>query len=227
MKFFNILNHLKVKTSYKKTNNINYDYKKFYIANRKKITKVGNKLKNSNVTIVNKFVSISFRKGKKKTMFKHLQVFYQMYIFGFFFTNDFNLNKAKYANNIFDYDIGSEFSNYGFSENFFQNYEYFNLIKKLIIDESSFVNLNKLVNYILPLYNALFTIKVKKLNKKMKAKYKKKYLYKISYVYPKNRTNLTLKFINFQSLQTKNYYFSQRLVKAFSSVILAPKESLA
>ncbi|HRP26169.1 hypothetical protein [Thauera sp.] len=209
------------------TNQINYSYKKFYISNRKKLTKVNNKFKNCNLTIVNKFLNISTRSGKKRTIFVNLQKFYSIYLFGFFFSNDLNLDSMNFINDKFDYNSDVNINNNGFNEEFFKSFPYFNLIKKLIIDDSSFINLNNLINFVLPLYNTLFTIKVKKLGKKMKAKYKKKYLYKLSYVYPKNRTNLTLKFMNFQSLQVKNYYLPERYTKMFASIILAPQDSLA
>lgn len=195
--------------------------------NRKKLTKVGNKFKNSNLTIINKFLSISTRSGNKKTLFKNYQNFYCNYIFGFFFSEDFNLDKMNFANNVFDYNSDVDVTNNGFNESFFKSFPYYNLIRKLIVDESSFINLNNLVGFVLPLYNTLFTIKVKKLDKRLKAKYKRKYLYKLSYVYPKNRVNLTLKFMNYQSLQVKNYYLHQRYMKMFTSVVMAPQASLA
>lgn len=206
---------------------ITYSYKKFYVLNRKKLTKVNNKFKNYNMTIVNRFLSVSTRSGNKRTIFVNLQKFYRNYMFGFFFSKDSSLDSMNFVNNIFDYDSDINVYNNGFNEDFFKNFPYFNLIKKLVVDDSSYVNLNNLINFVLPLYNTLFTIKVKKLGKKMKAKYKKKYLYKLSYVYPKSRTGLTLKFMNFQSLQIKNYYLHERYIKMFSSIILAPQESLA
>jgi hypothetical protein len=207
--------------------NIIYSYKKFYVSNRKKLTKVNNKFKNSNVTIINKFLSISTRSGNKRTVFANFQKFYSNYIFGFFFSNDYNLNSASFINDAFDYESDINANNNGFNEDFFKNFPYFNLVKKLIMDDSSYINANNLINFVLPLYNTLFTIKVKKLGKKMKAKYKKKYLYKLNYVYPKNRVNLTLKFMNFQSLQVKNYYLPERYTKMFASIVLAPQDSLA
>jgi hypothetical protein len=83
-----------------------------------------------------------------------------------------------------------------------------------------------MINFIFPLYHSLFTIKVKKLDKRMKIKHKKKYLYKLSYVLPKNRISLILKLMNYQSLQIKNYYLNQRFLKMFAAIILSPKDTL-
>lgn len=230
MKFFKPFFIRKTHLNFSKNSlftNITYSYKKFYVSNRKKLTKVNNKFKNSNTTILNKFLNISTRSGNKRTIFVNLQKFYRIYLFGFFFSNDFNVDSMCFIENKFDYESDININNNGFNEIFFKNFPYFNLIKKLISDDSSYINLDNLINFVLPLYNTLFTIKVKKLGKKMKSKYKKKYLYKLSYVYPKNRPNLTLKFMNFQSLQIKNYYLSERYTKMFSSIILAPQDSLA
>jgi hypothetical protein len=180
-----------------------YYFKKFFVKSRKKLTKVNFNSKNENITFLHKFFCISMKSGNKSTLFKHFELFFKNYL-NVMFYNDEKNNKNE----------------------FFVNFVYYDIIKILIKKKNFFFNFNKLLSLVLPAYDSLFSIKIKKLNKKLRLKYKRKYINNIVYVPAKNRVNLTLKFINIQSFIAKNFKLSERYFKVFLMLILSPYRTL-
>lgn len=190
--------------NFNKISNI-YFFKKFLVKSRKKIAKVNFNSKNENITLLHKFFCISMKSGNKTTLFKHFELFFKNYL-NVMFYNDEEDNNQKNA--------------------FFLNFVYYDIIRILIKKKNFFFNFNKLLSLVLPAYDSLFSIKIKKLNKKLRLKYKRKYINTIVYIPAKNRVNLTLKFINIQSFMVKNFKLSERYFKVFLMLILSPYRTL-
>ena len=207
MKFnYLIINrNYKVNSNFFIKSNAFFFFKKFFIKSRKKLAKVNFNKKNENLTLLHKFFCISMKSGNKFTLFKHFELFFKNYLISMFY------NEEE------DNTINNEF---------FLNFVYYDIIRILIKKKSFFFNFNKLLNLVLPAYDSLFSIKIKKLGKKLRLKYKKKYLNKIMYISPKNRVNVTLKFINIQSFMFKNFKLSERYFKVFLALILSPYKTL-
>jgi hypothetical protein len=188
--------------NFNRSNNI-FFFKKFLIKSRKKLAKVNFISKNENITLLHKFFCISMKSGNKTTLFKYFEIFFKNYLNVMFYSDESdNVNE------------------------FFLNFVYYDIIRILIKKKNFFFNFNKLLTLVLPAYDSLFSIKIKKLNKKLRLKYKKKYINNIVYVPFKKRTNLTLKFINIQSFMVKNFKLSERYFKVFLMLILSPYRTL-
>jgi len=166
-----------------------YFYKKFLIKSRKQIARVKYKFKNNNLLLVHKFLCISMKSGNKITLFKHFELFFRNYLTTLYYNEE--------SENIED-------------DGFYLDYIYYKIIRILIRKKSFFFNFNKLLMLVLPAYETLFSIKVKKLNKKLRLKYKKKYINTINYVPYEKRNNLTLKFLNVQSFSVKSFKLYER-----------------
>lgn len=193
-------------STYNKKNKFKFFFfKKFLVKSRKKLTKVNYNQKNKFITLLHKFFCISMKSGNKLTLFKHFEIFFKNYLISMFYKKDEDFIKK---------------------DEFFINFLYYDIIRILIKKKSFFFNFNKLLSLILPAYDALFSIKVKKLNKKLRLKYKKKYINTIVYIPDKNRNNLTLKFLNIQSFSIKNYNLHERYFRVFLMFILAPYRTL-
>jgi len=182
-----------------------YFFKKFLVKSRKKLTKVNYNQKNKFISLLHKFFCISMKSGNKLTLFKHFELFFQNYLISMFYKKD-----DEYTSN----------------DEFFINYLYFDIIRILIKKKAFFFNFNKLLSLVLPAYDTLFSIKIKKLNKKLRLKYKKKYVNMIVYIPDKNRNNLTLKFLNIQSFSVRSYNLHERYFRIFLMFILAPYRTL-
>lgn len=189
---------------FEKINKVYY-FKKFLVKSRKKLPKVNYNSKNESITLLHKFFCISMKSGNKFTLFKHFELFFKNYLNVMFY------NEEK------DNSIKNEF---------FLNFLYYDIIRILIKKKNFFFNFNKLLSLVLPAYDSLFSIKIKKLNKKLRLKYKRKYINTIVYIPSKNRINLTLKFINIQSFMVKNFKLSERYFKVFLMLILSPYRTL-
>lgn len=184
-------------------------FKKVFVKSRKQMTKVNFDKKNFDIGLVHKFFCISMKSGNKYTLFKNFEKFYIKYI-----------DSIYYEKNLDDSDPLK-------GDEFYLKYMYYNIIKVLIKKKSFFLNFNKLLLLVLPAYESLFSIKIKKLNKKLRLKYKKKYINTVNYIRPEKRSNLTLKFLNIQSFSVKNYKLYDRLFKVFLTLILHPSKTLA
>lgn len=166
-----------------------YFYKKFLVKSRKKIARVKFKFKNNDLLMVHKFFCISMKAGNKLTLFKHFELFFRNYLTTLFYNEE--------SENIED-------------NGFYLNYIYYKIIRILIRKKSFFFNFNKLLMLVLPAYESLFSIRVKKLNKKLRLKFKKKYINTINYVPFEKRNNLTLKLLNVQSFSVKSFKLYDR-----------------
>jgi len=178
-----------------------YFYKKFLIKSRKQIARVKYKFKNNNLLLVHKFLCISMKSGNKITLFKHFELFFRNYLTTLYYNEE--------SENIED-------------DGFYLDYIYYKIIRILIRKKSFFFNFNKLLMLVLPAYETLFSIKVKKLNKKLRLKYKKKYINTINYVPYEKRNNLTLKFLNVQSFSVKSFKLYERWFKVLLMSLLHP-----
>ena len=206
MKFTYILKKNYFLPTRSKKNKLNfYFFKKFLVKSRKKLPKVNFNQKNRNITLLQKFFCISMKSGNKTTLFKHFEIFFKNYLIAMFYKKD----QENILNN-----------------EFFINFLYYDIIRVLIKKKSFFFNFNKLLSLILPAYDSLFSIKIKKLDKKLRLKYKKKYINTIVYIPDKNRFNFTLKFLNIQSFSVKNFNLHDRYFRIFLMFILAPYRTL-
>lgn len=208
MKFVYLLPNYKFnffKKSEKITSHNWYVFEKFFQKSRKKLAKVNFTQKNTSITILHKFFCVSMKSGNKLVLFKHFELFFRNYLNVMFYNSELeNLEKNE----------------------FYLHYLYYDLVRDLIKKKFLFFNFNKILNLVLPEYNSLFSIKLKKLNKNLRLKYKKKYIYTTNYVQYKNRINTTLKFLNIQSFSIKSFYLSERYFKLFLMLMLSPHRTL-
>jgi len=211
LKFFNIKSNLNFNINEynfgKKSISKKFFFKYFFIF-KKKFIKLHNykqirwnyinsrvSLK-SDVSNFNKLLNVSMHKGKKETCFKHFNIFLNEF-YKIFIEYDNSLNKFKY------YDV----------------------LYKLLSVKKEYYNFNNFLSYIIPVYNSIFSINLKKLNKVQRMKFQKTHVQELIYIKPKNRLKLSLKLINFFSFKYKNNLYWNRLYLFFLPFFLDPKQS--
>ncbi len=149
---------------------------------------------------------MSFRSGYKNTLFKHFKFF---------------LLKYRY---VMIYDIEpDEFFN---SEDFFNSYMFYDLLKDLYTKKLELIQFSNILFLILPYYNSLFKINVKKLSKSKRLKLKKNYIYTVKYIAPKKRLSNTLKLVNIQSYYQPSNHLFERYFHLFLDVLLNPLKNV-
>jgi len=150
----------------------------------------------SDVSNFNKLLNVSMYKGKKETCFKHYNFFLTEF-YNIFIEYDDTLNKFKY------YDV----------------------LFKLLSVKKEYFNFDTFLSYIIPVYNSVFSIHLKKLNKSQRLKLQRTHVQELVYVKPKSRLKLSLKLINFFSFKHKNNLYWKRLHLFFLPFFLDPKQS--
>jgi len=150
----------------------------------------------SDVSNFNKLLNVSMYKGKKQTCFKNYNLFLHEF-YNIFIEYDDNLNKFKY------YDV----------------------LFKLLSVKKEYYNFNKFLTYIIPVYNSVFSINLRKLNKSQRLKFQRTHVQELVYIKPKNRLKLSLKLINFFSFKYKHNLYWKRLYLFFLPFFLDPKQS--
>jgi hypothetical protein len=90
------------------------------------------------------------------------------------------------------------------SINYYKNYNYF---FNMINSKYYYYDINFLIEKSIHIYEPLFNVKIKKINKKLKNKFNKKYTYDIIYIKKKKRQKHVLKLINSYSERFKNYNY--------------------
>lgn len=212
MKFFKINPTLNLNTDWynfeKKIIGKEFFFKYFFIF-KKKFIKLHNykqirknyiksrKPLKSDVSHFNKLLNVSMYKGKKQTCFKNYNIFLNNF-YQIFIEYDNDLNKFKY------YDV----------------------LFKLLSVKKEYYNFNTFLTYIIPVYNSMFSIHLKKLNKAQRLKLQRTHVQELVYIKPKNRLKTSLKLINFFSFKHKHNLFWKRLYFFFLPFFLDPRQSL-
>ena len=75
------------------------------------------------------------------------------------------------------------------------------------------------------MYNSLFSINLKKLNKALRLKYQKTHVQEVVYIKPSDRIKVSLKLINIFSFKYKDNLYWKRLFNIFLFFFLDPKKS--
>lgn len=155
----------------------NFCFYKYNKMNKYKFIKtINKKIKNfklksfyrdKNITIINKYFNNSVFNGKKETFFNHFNKFIKFFFFIF-------IKKNNYFNVYMNYT--NVYNLFNFNKMYY-DFNYF--IKEFIYN-----------------YNSMFDIKVIKIPKKYKLKYKKVFNYEIEYIYKEKRLKYILKLIN-------------------------------
>jgi hypothetical protein len=123
----------------------------------------------------NKLLNVSMYKGKKEGCFKNYNIFLKEF-YSIFTEYDNSLNKFKY------YDV----------------------LFKLLSVKKEYYNFNNFLTYTIPVYNSLFSVSLKKLNKSQRLKLQQTHVQELIYIKPKNRLKVSLKLINFFSFKYKH-----------------------
>jgi hypothetical protein len=190
LKFLNInsnfINHAVIYNFDKTTINKELFYKYFFIF-EKKFIKLHNykqirynyinsrtSLK-TNFSNFNKLLNVSMYKGKKERCFKNYNIF----------LNEF-------------YNIFTEY------DDSLIKFKYYDVLFKLLSVKKEYYNFNKFLTYIIPVYNSIFSISLKKLNKSQRLKFQQTHTQELIYIKPKNRLKVSLKLINFFSFKFKH-----------------------
>lgn len=165
-------------------------YSKYFFIFKKKFIKLHNykKIRNnyinsrvslkSDISHFNKLLNVSMYNGKKENCFKNYNIFL-----------------LEFYNIFIKYD------------NVFNNYKYYDVLFKLLSVKKEYYNFNKFLIYIIPVYNSIFSINLKKLNKSQRMKLQRTHVQELTYVKPKNRLKSSLKLINFFSFKHNNHLF--------------------
>jgi len=164
-------------------------------------------LYNHQTYFMNKFFLISMRSGNKSIILKHFELFFEKFTYNVYFEKD-----EMYETN----ELIDEFITY-------ENLKFLdNLVKQKKIRHNFF----SIFNTLLPEYDALFNMKIKKLSKDLRKKLNRKYTYKIEYVPFNKRIFLTLKYLKLNSFSLKHRELHSRLFRLFFTFMLTPEKML-
>lgn len=201
--FFNVFYYNNYKTDISDYYLItNLTYKLFVdsvFLKKKKFFKNSNKALtlNLNTTNVDKLLNVSQRDGKKIKFLKFLNKLNNVFYYSFIFKSSFFQNK-------------------------FDTYQLFWNFSK---ENDFFFNLNFILNNIALLNESIFTVKVIKLNKKSKKKFKKKFDFQVKYL-NKNKRNLNVfKSLHLYSNSFNYYNYHERLLACLVLVFFGQKNS--
>jgi hypothetical protein len=123
--------------------------------------------RDKNIPILKKYFNISVYNGKKESFFNNFNKFVNIFYFIFIKKNNYFFNQPNY-------------------ENLFKLLE----LKKINFD------FNYLIKDFLYEYVSIFDINIVKVPKKYKLKFKKKFMFELSYIYSKKRLKYILKLLN-------------------------------
>jgi len=147
------------------------------------------------------------RSGNKATVLKHFELFFENFTYNVYFEKD----EMYERNDLFDEFITNE--NLTFLEK---------LVKKKKIKHHFF----SIFNTLLPEYDSLFDMKIKKLSKDLRKKFNRKYTYKIEYVPFEKRIFLTLKYLRLNSFSLKHRELHSRFFRLFFTFMISPEKML-
>ena len=137
------------------------------INRKKKNFKEFSDIRDKNLIILKKYYNISNYNGKKESFFTNFNYFIKIFFFIFIKKNTFFNSYSNY-NNLFELLNLKQI-----------NFDFNILIKDFIYE-----------------YNSIFDIKICKVPKKYKLKFKKKFNFELTYIYSKKRLKYTLKLLN-------------------------------
>lgn len=156
---------------------------------------------------INKFFLITMRSGNKPTVIKHFEIFFINFVHSMYF----EWNEIDEKSELIKEFITPE--NLKYIENF---------VKQKKIRHNFF----SIFNTLLPEYDSLFDMKIKKLPSDLRKKLNRKYTYKIEYVPFEKRIFLTLKYLKLNSFSLKNRDLNSRLFRLFFTFMLTPEKML-
>lgn len=181
-----------------------FEYEKINIKNRKNLrdirkgvsknVKKDSLKRDSQFNLIGKFITLNTKKGKKLTFSKNVNYMLEN------LTNSFNF-------------YSSEFSVYTNYENFF----FLNSIN------STYSNINNILDNLTSGLESVFEIKTKKNNKKLKLK--EKYAHEIVYIPKAKRLKYVLKSLSIYKESFKKYNLWERLFWSFFIVIINKEKS--
>lgn len=156
---------------------------------------------------INKFFLITMRSGNRLTVLKYFDEFLASFIYNVYFEwNDIDEKSALIEEFITP-----------------ENLQYIDeLVKQKKINHNFF----SIFNNLLPEYDSLFDMKIKKLPSDLRKKLKRKYTYKIEYVPFEKRIFLTLKYLRVNTFSLKNRKLNLRLFRLFFTFMLTPQKML-
>jgi len=177
----------------------NYNNKSIFIKKvnkKKKNFKTKSVERDKNILILKKYFNTSVYNGNKESFFNYFNIFINNFFLLFLKKNDFFKSYENYLNTYNLFKI----KKINFNFNFF--------IKNLIND-----------------FNFIFDIRVYKIPKKYKLKFKKKFNFEIVYVQKNKRLNYLLKLINNYSKKNNFLSLDKNLFWTFVEIIFDPKNS--
>lgn len=153
--------------------------------------------RNININLFNKLLNTTMYKGNKLTLLKHYNIFVEQFMKLFFKKNEL-----------------------------YNSYTYYNFTCNLVKYEPEYYEFEYMVTPSVPLFEQIFDIKTKKLDKKLKKLHPYKgYLIDVVYLSPRKREKHVLKMFNLYTQSFKYYNYSDRLFYSFASIILDPANS--
>ena len=152
--------------------------------------------RDKNILIIKKYFNNSIFNGRKEVLLKYFNNFIKLFFFIFIKKNNYLCDYVNY-NNI--YDLVNSNKMY-FDFNFF--------IKDFIFN-----------------YNSIFDIKIIKIPKKYKLKFKKKFNFEIKYVYKEKRLKFILKLINNFIKKSNCFNLSKKFFWLFVEIVFDPYNS--
>jgi hypothetical protein len=152
---------------------------------------------NQNRNNLDKLINVSFSDGKKLKF----------------------LNYINYLNNAFYYSFIYKSS---FFQSRFENYMLFYNFSK---ENDFFFDLDFILNNIVNLNESIFNIKVIKLNKKLKKRFKKKFDFEVRYLRKHKRSLNVFKSLHLYSNSFNYYKYYERLLASLLLTFLNQKES--
>jgi len=144
-----------------------------------------------------KYINSSMYKGNKLTILKHFNVFVDQFYYIF---------------------IDPETS--------YKSFTYYEFTANLLKFDLEYYDFKHMLAPSIPLFENIFEIKIKKMNKKLKKLHpQKKFIISPVYLNKRKRYKNVLKLFNVYTHYYKYYRYSDRLLLAFLSIILDPAKS--
>lgn len=190
-------------TLYKDSVDYELDFlkKKHFFKKTNKGSNINIKLKSSrrniNINLLNKILNTTMYKGNKLTLLKHYNIFIEKFMPLF-------IEKIETYN----------------------SYMYYDFTCNLVDFEPEYYEFEYMLAPSIPLFEQIFDIQTKKVDKKLKKLHPyKDYIIDVVYLSPKKREKRVLKMFNLYTQSYKYYYYSDRLFSTFASIILDPANS--
>ena len=153
-------------------------------------------IRDKKLSILKKYFNNSIFEGKKEFFFNNFNNFIKLFLYIFIKKN-----------------------------NFFNNYVNYNNVLKLVNLKKIHFDFSFFIKEFIYEYNSIFDIKIIKIPKKYKLKFKKNFNFELVYVYRVKRLKYTLKLLNNYIKKNNNFKLEKKLFWTFVDLILDPKNS--